>query len=79
MVKRLPTKQAPKGFCCKAWWEHDTSPDGLDWCLWQVYISSNTYVTFGRGSGQYSGLGANGPAIPGVHIAGSDNSAQRIG
>jgi hypothetical protein len=43
-----------------------------------VYVSSNTYITFGSGSSQYSGLAPNSPGIPGVHICSRDNSYQRV-
>ena len=43
-----------------------------------VYIGSNTYITFGSGSGNYSGLSASNPAIPGVHMCAADNSYQKV-
>lgn len=43
-----------------------------------VYVSSNTYLTFGSGSSLYSALAANVPAIPGVHLCAADNSYQRV-
>ena len=43
-----------------------------------VYVGSNTYLTFGGGSSQYSGLAANSPALPGVHMCSADNSYQRV-
>ena len=39
-----------------------------------AYISSNTYITFTGGSGQYSGLTASSPALPGVHFCSGDDS-----
>ncbi len=33
-----------------------------------VFIGSNSYFTFGGGSGNYSGLSPSNPALPGVHI-----------
>ena len=43
-----------------------------------VYIGSNTYITFGSGSSNYSGLSASNPAIPGVHMCAADNSYQKV-
>jgi|GEM_PF-3863042 len=43
-----------------------------------AFISSNTYITFGSGSGNYSGLSASNPAIPGVHMCAADNSYQKV-
>jgi len=43
-----------------------------------VFIGSNTYITFGSGSSAYSSLSASNPAIPGVHMCADDNSYQRV-
>jgi hypothetical protein len=43
-----------------------------------VYVGSNTYLTFGSGSSNYSGLSASNPAIPGVHMCAADNSYQKV-
>jgi hypothetical protein len=43
-----------------------------------VYIGSNSYITFGSGSSEYSGLSASIPAIPKMMFGASDNSYQRI-
>lgn len=43
-----------------------------------VYLGSNTYYTFGAGDSEYSGLGADVPPLPGVHVCSSDNSYQRV-
>lgn len=42
------------------------------------YPSSNTYITFGGGSTAYSGLSASNPPYDKIHIAGKDNSWQRV-
>jgi hypothetical protein len=43
-----------------------------------VYVGSNTYLTFGSGSNNYSSLSASNPAIPGVHMCAADNSYQKV-
>lgn len=43
-----------------------------------VFIGSNTYLTFGSGSTNYSGLSASNPALNKVHIGAADNSYQRV-
>jgi hypothetical protein len=43
-----------------------------------VFAGSNTYLTFGSGSSNYSGLSASNPAIPGVHMCAKDNSWQLL-
>ena len=43
-----------------------------------VYVGSNTYLTFGSGSSNYSGLSVSNPAIPGVHMCAADNSYQKV-
>jgi hypothetical protein len=44
-----------------------------------VYVGTNTYLTFSAGSTVYTGLGRGSPALPSIHLAGADNSGQRIG
>lgn len=43
-----------------------------------VYFGSNTYLTFGGGSSEYSNLSATNPALSKIHFGASDNSSQRI-
>lgn len=43
-----------------------------------VFIGSNTYITFGSGSSNYSGLSASNPNLPGVHMCAADNSYQKV-
>lgn len=43
-----------------------------------VFVGSNTYLTFGGGSRNYSALSASNPALPGVHVCSRDNSYQRV-
>ena len=43
-----------------------------------VYIGTNSYITFGAGSAQYSSLSESNPALPKIMITAADNSAQRI-
>jgi len=43
-----------------------------------VYLGTNSYLTFGAGSNQYSGIDENTPALPKIMVAGGDRSAQRI-
>ena len=44
-----------------------------------VYVGTNTYLTFGHGSSHFGSLGASDPPYPTIFIAGGDHSAQRIG
>ena len=44
----------------------------------QVFVGSNSYLTFGVGSTSYSGLAPNSPAIPGIHVGAADNSLSRL-
>ena len=44
----------------------------------EVYIGTNTYITFGGGSSAYNGLDATNPAFPKIMISCADNSCQRI-
>lgn len=44
----------------------------------QCFIGSNTYLTFGGGSGVFSGLSASNPAFPKFMFGAADNSYQRI-
>jgi hypothetical protein len=43
-----------------------------------VYIGTNTYITFGGGSSNYSQLSSSNPALPKIMISANDNSCQRI-
>ena len=43
-----------------------------------VYVGTNTYVTFGGGSSQYTSLGAANPNLPKIMWSCADNSVQRI-
>lgn len=43
-----------------------------------VCIGSNSYATFGTGSGAYSSISGSNPPIPGIHISAADNSYQRV-
>lgn len=43
-----------------------------------AYMGSNTYVTFGGSSTNYSGLSASNPALNKFHLGSSDNSYQRV-
>ena len=43
-----------------------------------TYVSSNSYVTFGGGYSQYSGLSASSPNVPKFFIGAMDNSHQRL-
>jgi hypothetical protein len=42
-----------------------------------IYMGSNTYFTFGFGSGNFSGLSASNPGRA-IHIGSADNSWQRV-
>lgn len=42
------------------------------------FPSSNSYITFGNGSSQYSGLAPNSPPYDKIFFAGSDNSWQQV-
>jgi hypothetical protein len=43
-----------------------------------VFIGSNTYVTYGAGSSNYSGLSYSNPNLPGFHLGSADNSYQLV-
>lgn len=43
-----------------------------------LFVSPNTYITFGAGSGQYGGLSASNPALPKIFLGATDNSLQRL-
>ena len=43
-----------------------------------VSIGSNTYLTFGGGSSNYSGLSSSNPALNKIHMGAADNSYQRV-
>ena len=44
----------------------------------RIFPGSNTYITFGSGSSQYSSLSASNPPFPGVHMCSRDNSWQLV-
>jgi hypothetical protein len=43
-----------------------------------VYVGSNTYITMGGGSSNYSGLSASNPSLPKFMTGAADNSYQRV-
>jgi len=43
-----------------------------------IFLSSNTYITFGQGSSQYSGLSGSAPFLPKIHFGSADYSYQRV-
>lgn len=43
-----------------------------------VYIGSNSYLTYGAGSNNYSGLSSSNPALPKYFLGSADNSYQRV-
>ena len=43
-----------------------------------VYVESNSYLTYGAGSNNFSGLAANNPALPKFFLGAADNSYQRV-
>lgn len=43
-----------------------------------IFVGTNTYLTFGSGSTQYSGISASSPNLPKIMVGASDNSVQRI-
>ena len=43
-----------------------------------TYMGSNTYLTFGSGSTNFSGLSASTPALPKFMFGAADNSYQRV-
>jgi len=44
----------------------------------KIYIGSNSYVTFGGGSTEYSGFSASNPNLPTIFISSADNSVQNV-
>lgn len=44
----------------------------------EIYVGTNSYITFSGGSSAYSGLGFNNPATQKIMISAADNSCQRI-
>jgi hypothetical protein len=44
----------------------------------QVFVGTNTYLTFGSGSTVYSGISASNPALNKICVSSNDNSIQRI-
>lgn len=43
-----------------------------------IFVGSNSYITFGNGSSQYSSLSGGNPSVPTLHIGSADNSWQRV-
>ena len=43
-----------------------------------VYVGSNSYLTFGTGSSNFSSLGPTNPAIPGIHINAADHAYIKV-
>lgn len=43
-----------------------------------LFVGTNTYITFGQGSSNFSQLGASNPPFPKIMISCADNSCQRI-
>eukprot|EP00961_Rhodomonas_salina_P118576 1596461-Rhodomonas_salina.1 len=51
----------------------------FSFCNFQdVYVGSNSYITFGAWSTSYSGLGASNPPAPTLFVGGEDNSFQLV-
>jgi alpha-tubulin suppressor-like RCC1 family protein len=44
----------------------------------QVFVGTNTYLTFGGGATAFSSLSATNPALDKIHVSAQDNSGQRI-
>jgi hypothetical protein len=44
----------------------------------EVFVGSNSYLTFGGGSTTYTGLGASNPGYPSIHICAGDWSYQTV-
>ena len=43
-----------------------------------IYVGTNTYITFGSGSTNWSGISVSNPALPKILMSGNDNSGQII-
>ena len=43
-----------------------------------AYVGSNTYITFGNGSTNYSSLSSSNPSLNKIHMGAADNSYQRV-
>lgn len=43
-----------------------------------VYVSTNSYLTYGSGSNNFNGLSASNPALPKYFFGSADNSYQRV-
>lgn len=43
-----------------------------------IYVGTNSYITFGGGSEEYSGLSFSNPNLPKIMISSEDNSCQRL-
>jgi hypothetical protein len=57
----------------------------LPWNIWflgvqysQVFLGTNSYLTFNSGSNVFSGLSSSNPALPKIMISAADNSVQRV-
>lgn len=44
----------------------------------EIFVGTNSYITFGTGSNQYASLGPSTPALPKIMICAADNSCQTI-
>ena len=44
----------------------------------QIFIGTNSYITFSNGSSEYLNLGPSNPFLPKIMITARDNSAQRL-
>jgi len=51
---------------------------GISYSTGNVFLGSNTYLTFGAGSTLYSNLTASNPNLPKIMIGCGDNSYQRV-
>jgi hypothetical protein len=51
---------------------------GISYSTGNVFLGSNTYLTFGAGSTLYSNLTASNPNLPKIMIGCADNSYQRV-
>jgi hypothetical protein len=45
----------------------------------QIFVGTNTYITFGGGSSAYSGLSASNPPYPTIFLGSADHSFSRLG
>jgi hypothetical protein len=51
---------------------------GTNYTSGNVFLGSNTYLTFGSGSTEYSSLSESKPALPKLMIGSGDNSIQKV-